>query len=248
MNQILHEQFLINIFDELGSTNTQLAKDALSKNLDEFNVYLAHKQTKGKGRINRKWQSYKENLQFSILLKPNISISKIHHINFISVIALGNIIKNLNYSNLNISYKWPNDLIINDRKIAGILLESLQGTNNEQLAILGIGVNIGNSPKNTTFPSQNLKDLGIIIDKITFLKDFLTEFKKLYNGWIDFGFRQYRKIWLENAYNLNKIISISNGKKEISAIFKGITEDGELEIIENNRIITIRSADISPNN
>ena len=247
MNQILHEQFKIHIFDVVGSTNTELTNDALSENLNEFSVYLAHQQTHGKGRISRKWQSYKENLQFSILLKPNIAISRIHHINFISVIALGNTIKKLNYNNLNISYKWPNDLLVNNCKIAGILLEILQNSKNEQLAILGIGVNIGNSPKNTIFPSQNLKDLGIIVEKITFLKSFLVEFKSLYEGWINFGFSKYRKIWLQNAYNLGKEITISDDKKVINAIFKGITNDGELEIIQNNKVTKLRNADIDLN-
>ncbi len=248
MKQELYNDFLISFFDEIDSTNSQLSRDAIKHNMSEFNVYLAEKQNKGRGRMSREWRSFESNLHFSILLRPNTSIINAHQINFISVMALGNILEKISSSNNKISYKWPNDLLVNSQKIAGILQESFQN-NNKIMVILGIGVNINKNPSETIFPSTNLDKCNININKYQLLKLFLDEFKGLYSGWQNFGFNKYQKLWLKKAFKLGEKITINiNNKptiKSVTGIFKGITPNAELELLDQDKVSIYQYGDVS---
>ena len=106
-------------FPTLSSTNQYLKENY--KKYDEFVVVTTDNQTNGKGRMDRVWNSSKDDLIFSILLKPKFDSSKIPLISLIMGASLCNVINKYQ----NCSIKWPNDIIINDKKIAGILVEAI---------------------------------------------------------------------------------------------------------------------------
>lgn len=129
-----------------------------------------------------------------------------------------------------IKLKWPNDILINDKKISGILLESLTVANNNYL-IIGVGINIIHNPLNidqltTSFAAEN-----ITIHEPTALLDiFIVNFEKCYQIWEQKGFTEIRKAWLEKAYKLNKPVTINDNSNPITGIFKGIDELGRIII------------------
>lgn len=143
-------------FDELDSTN-----DYLKKNHSKYKkntVIRALKQTNGRGRFSRVWES-KEDLTFSILFNENNP----HH--FIAPLAINNILNKLNY---NSSIKWPNDILIDNKKVSGILIEKIF-CGEDNVTIVGIGINISKRDEyaylfnHTNFDSEYI--LKCIIDE-----------------------------------------------------------------------------------
>lgn len=221
-----YQNFTIHEFDELASTNKTAAELANLGKISDHEIILARKQTAGRGRLNRGWESPEGNLYFSLLLRPKIGIEKISQLSFVGITALRLAVKNsvAKWPNA----KWPNDLLIDEKKVAGLLLESKISEKNCEFVVLGIGVNLVSNPTQTIFPASNLKNFGIEISPQEMLKNFLNEFEKLYQNWLDFGFAGIRQLWLQSAYRLNEKVKLKIDEKEIEGIFSGMDEEGNL--------------------
>ena len=245
-----YKNFLIHHYHKVTSTN-DLAKELLNnRQIFANQIILSDIQTMGKGRMNRQWQSPVGNLYFSLCL--DLSLINSHFLSTLPLfcaIVLNQTISNLDSRNLNILNKWPNDLLIENKKIAGILVENLLINDNQKLAIVGIGVNINNNPNNSQFPSGNLSEFDFKISNIQLLKKFLDEFDNLFKVWEKFGFKNLKKIWLEKAYKLHQNISINLGKNNqqnlLTGIFKDIDESGNIVILNDEKSFTISVGDVS---
>lgn len=234
------KNFLIQHFDEVPSTN-DLAKDLIkNKQIFANHIILADQQNKGRGRLDRQWLSPFGNLYFSLVLsRPKIShIQNIHTLSLLTNLSLNQLITNLaltNNFNLNIQNKWPNDLLIEKHKIAGILLENLFINNNDEFIIIGVGVNIDNSPAQTNFLAGNLKQFNIVISPVDFLKNFIDHFENNWLIWQQFGFKNFRQLWLNNAYKLNDFIEIKIDDKIISGKFIDLDDCGNLILLDSSQ-------------
>ncbi len=125
--------------EEVDSTNSYLLKE--SKNLANGTTLLSEFQASGKGRLNRKWYSSKsENLTFSILLNEKLNKFNPNHINLAASLAVANSIENL--FQLKTDLKWPNDVLIKNKKVCGILLESTSSGSTLDSLVIGIGINV----------------------------------------------------------------------------------------------------------
>lgn len=228
-----YKNFVIHQFDELESTNkTALELGSLGK-ISNREIILAKTQSAGRGRMDRRWISPEGNLYFSLLLKPNVDLGKIPQLSFVGIAALRLAIKNS-------LVKWPNDLLIEEKKVAGLLLESkISGTNCE-FVVIGIGVNLVSNPSKTIFPASNLKDFGIENSPEEMLKSFLDEFEKLYQNWLDFGFAGIRQIWMQKAYRLNEEIKCGDE----FGTFLGIDDEGNLLLNQSGVTKKISVADV----
>lgn len=233
-----HQDFVIHEFLELESTNKTALELARLGKISDREIILAKQQSAGRGRQDRSWISPTGNLYFSLLLLPKISVEKIPQLSFVGITALRLAVKN------SVS-KWPNDLLIEERKVAGILLESKISGENCDFVVLGIGVNLISNPSETIFPASNLKNFGIEISPQELLKNFLNEFEKLYQNWLDFGFAGIRQLWLQSAYRLNEEIKIKLDGEEIVGVFSGMDEEGNLILNREGKILKISVGDVS---
>ncbi len=178
-------------------------------------VIHAAQQTKGKGRMGRTWTGLDNNLFMSVVLpRPQIPSDY----SFIAALAVAKAI-----APLPAQIKWPNDILVGGKKIAGILLETTSDT-----LIIGIGVNIAASPNDTLYPTTSLKELRIdttskdLLDKILQnLQDVITLYQKT-------GFQDIRRQWLAFAAGIGQQIRICLPNKELTGIFNGLTEQGAL--------------------
>lgn len=243
-----YKSFTIDPLGETTSTNQLAFNLARSNQINHNHVIIAKKQTAGKGRYGRVWESFDGNLYFSILLKPaNKNLDLISTLSFVSAVAMGMAINDLKTkSTTKISYKWPNDILINNNKAAGILLESDVNQNQINFVIIGIGVNIIANPDNTIYPATNLKREEFLeISPENLLKKFLDNFSDLYEKWLNFGFKPIRNLWLENAFNLNKEISVNLSNQKVKGLFKDLDENGNLILqLENKETVIISSGEI----
>jgi BirA family biotin operon repressor/biotin-[acetyl-CoA-carboxylase] ligase len=119
-----HQNFIIHDYDKVDSTNNLAHQLAKSGNITHNHVILSKEQNAGKGRYGRVWESPIGNLYFSILLKPDKDIVSSTLLSFVAVTAMGIAINEISNNEIPVQYKWPNDILISGKKIAGLLLES----------------------------------------------------------------------------------------------------------------------------
>ncbi len=254
---MLYKNFTIHHFKNVDSTNNVAWHLAKSFQIDHNHLILADSQTGGKGRMGKNWQSPSGNLYFSLLLKPQKSINKSSQLSFLAAVALGLTIDKFNNDKSiqkPIHHKWPNDILLDGKKIAGILLES-DYANNQQLEttivnfiVLGIGVNVNSHPTNTSFPASNLASEGLIfVNKNKILKSFLDDFANLYQQWLKFSFTPIRNLWLSKAYKIKEKITVNLPKQTLEGIFYDLDNEGNLLLEVDGRIILINSGEVFVN-
>lgn len=232
--------------DEILSTNSELLSDKQHYK-KSGTVLLAEKQIKGKGRKDRTWQSAKgANLTFSILLtKDHLSDVKINHINLIASLAVASAIENL--YQLRTELKWPNDIFINKKKVAGILIEtSVKGSKVERV-VIGIGVNLNQIAFQGEFnhPPTSLKlETGLNIDRENMLAEVLNIFEEFFLKLKD----QYASVledWREKCKMIGDKIAVTDGEKVRNGIFYDIDDDGYLLLKQKDKIEKIHFGDVS---
>lgn len=163
--------FKMHYYSVLTSTNKK------AKEFDNGNAIIAASQTKGKGRLKRKWSSSKGGIYMSIVLKPEIK-----NINKLTMIAARAVQKTLKKSGVITKIKFPNDLQYKGKKICGILTENIFKNNEIEKMIIGIGINTNNSlPKSLGNKAITLKKIiKRKIDNKKIIKQMLKEFNSLY--------------------------------------------------------------------
>lgn len=213
-------------FNTLPSTNKYL-KDNYQK-LDDFTVVYTDKQTDGKGRMQRKWFADNGSLTFSILLKPNVQELLIP---LISLVMGASVYLTISQY-INCSIKWPNDIMVNDKKICGILVEGVSSKKVEAI-IVGIGININQEifDEEIQYKATSLnKELHTSFDKMKIMNGVINNFNTLYND------------FLRNNYSFLNICKKNNYLKEKKAFYN----NQEVEIIDitNNGNLLIKKGNI----
>lgn len=225
-------------FDEVTSTN-DIIKNLCTRPNEQY-VVCAKKQTNGRGRMGRKWQSLEGNLFFSLAL--NVDMQSLGMFILMCDLTLCHIIRHLQPTAA-VQIKWPNDVLLNNAKVSGMLLEKGPA----DYLIIGIGVNLIWHPTTSdiAYPTTSLKDTGINITAKQFLKLFLSQFTK--NSVLletKKGCDVLRNQWLGYVKGLGKIVTIHQENKEISGVFKGIDENGYLMLENETGICQIRAGDV----
>lgn len=222
---------------EVSSTNDEIKKYC-SDNGSKI-VLCAEKQTAGRGRRGHSWLSLSGNLFFSMAFE--FDIRNAGKIAIISGLSLLQVIKQLK-ENANVLLKWPNDVLLNNAKVSGILLE--KGCGN--YLIVGIGVNIAQSPISNELCYQvtSLSEAGIDIEKNAFLKHYIKFFLQNLSLLQTQGFAVLREKWLRNAKGLEQEIIVRQDGKEKKGIFKGIDENAALLMATSHGIEKIMAGDV----
>jgi BirA family biotin operon repressor/biotin-[acetyl-CoA-carboxylase] ligase len=241
--------FDIKSFEAIDSTSAH-AKRLAVEGAPEGTVVFALDQAKAYGRYGREWLSHKGNLYFSLILRPNIDIRKLCQVSFVTALAVGRVIRALFPENPEkVTYKWPNDILVDEKKVAGILLETslMSSKKSADWLVIGVGINTVYHPtKGTTHPAFSLVDAGA--DPTTekkMLKAILAEFDTLYAQWQEHGFAAIRKEWLEGAAFKDKKIQANTAKETYQGIFRDLNPAGELVLeLEDGRKRLISTGEI----
>ena len=215
-------------FTKIESTN-DFARSLINEHKIFKGIVIADEQTKGRGRYGNKWNSPKGNLYFTVFFP--ILRSNLKKIQFLVQLQIRNILNNYNIKN--VSLKWPNDLYINNKKVCGILQESI--VLGKLFLIIGIGINVKSSPKIKKYPTT-------YINKETKKKIILTELvDKLKKAFVSkiidkkYSFKKIVKDWNKYAFNRNKFINFKLNNKIYKGIFRGINNNGALILEHNNQ-------------
>ena len=232
--------------EEIDSTNSFLLNKANKFNTDGT-VILAEKQNKGHGRKDRVWYSTKEqNLTFSILItNKELLKDKFNHLNFAASLSVALAIENL--FQLRTELKWPNDILVNGKKIAGILLESIsQGSKIEKL-VIGIGLNVNQVmfQGNFNIPPTSIKsELNEPVDRERLLAELLNVFEELLQK-VKNSPVELMKDWKARCRLIGEKISIVENEKVKYGIFDDLDDDGFLLLKNKGKIEKIHFGDVS---
>ena len=237
-------------FEEIDSTQN-FAQNIAADKKENGTIIIAEKQTSGRGRLDRKWTSPKGGIWFSLIIHPKFDVSSSTLIPILSAVALSKSIKSV--LDIETEVKWPNDITMNGKKVAGVLVDASFQTNSIDYLILGIGINFDIDTKKlekrlTKTPNfYGIDSLRGKEDKTppkTLLKEFLLQFEKnLFQ--LDKGEKsKIIKEWTKRAAGIGKKITINTSNGKISGISQGIDNDGALKIKTRNEIKKIYVGDV----
>jgi BirA family biotin operon repressor/biotin-[acetyl-CoA-carboxylase] ligase len=225
-------------FPELDSTNAEALRRAAAGEAGPLWI-RADRQSAGRGRRGRTWEGNAGNLFTTLLISPERPRADWAQLSFVAAVATADMAAHFAPKAV-IAVKWPNDVLAEGRKLAGILLE----TAGAGLAI-GIGINLVSHPEGTEFPAISLAGLGAKPpspnDTLAFLA---TTFAGWYEVWRDRGFEPVRDAWLARAAYLGQRIRARLPDKERAGVFEGINAEGALLLNEGNKVRAIAAGEV----
>lgn len=194
---------------------------------------LADQQTGGKGRQGRTWESLEGNLFASLLLYPACDISRIPELSFVSAVAVAGTLRH--FSESQITCKWPNDVMVEGKKTAGILLEAESSGNPQKpWVVIGIGINVSASPSGVDYPATCLNDhRGTAVSRDEAFEVLAEKMSEALTRWAMDGFGPIRTLWLNQAYNRGEKIKIESAGKAQEGTFEGLSKTGALLLKDN---------------
>ncbi|RMF10457.1 MAG: biotin--[acetyl-CoA-carboxylase] ligase [Alphaproteobacteria bacterium] len=215
------------IYDELDSTNAEaLRRIRAGTARDEWIV--ATRQTAGRGRKGRSWISEEGNLFATRLLRANCPRSRAAQLSFVAGLATHDAVVLAVSETPDVRCKWPNDVLINDRKVAGLLLETEGSGDLAEWVAIGIGINVVHAPDDVIFPATSIA----AEDGKTSAEDVLRHLNERMEFWVGKwrkqGFSAVREAWRNVAAHLGQTISVQADGERITGRFADIDEHGAL--------------------
>ena len=234
----------VEVLESVDSTNDYAKKKA--KELVDGSVIISLEQVKGKGRRGRSFHSGKgDGIYLSIILKPGFEPAKAP---FITSIAGAALVNTFNKFNIQTKIKWPNDVLINGKKVAGILTEMSADMEFIEYIVLGVGINVSG----LEFPSElkniatSLKLEGYDVKKLSIIWQFIYEFELLYNLYLNENTSEVVNILRNNSSVIGKQINVHYMNEVESAIAVDINNQGALIIkTQEGEVKELSSGEIS---
>jgi BirA family biotin operon repressor/biotin-[acetyl-CoA-carboxylase] ligase len=222
----------------LDSTNEEARRLAAAGEMGPLWITAAC-QTAGRGRRGRAWDTPAGNLATTLLLQPGASQATAGQLSFAAALAAAETVSHF-APDAAVTVKWPNDVLAEGRKIAGILLEG--GPN--WLAI-GIGINLAHHPEGTAFLATSLPQLGIAPPSCdAALTVLAARFAHWYDAWMEKGFETLRAAWLKRASGLGAPITARLPHETRAGLFEGIDASGALLLKEETGVRAIAAGEV----
>ena len=198
------------VYNEVTSTNT-VAKFLSRHDTENGTVIISERQTNAKGRSGKSWESPLGGVWLSIILKPNVDHSRLPLITIATGVAVAKTLERIGIKNAEI--KWPNDILINGKKVCGILTEAVAKFNTIENVIVGVGIDANletkDLPEKLQAGTTTLKDeLGRDGDENLLIKIFLEEFEKISEIFYEKDYESILKEWRKRSYTIGKIVEV----------------------------------------
>lgn len=235
--------------DVVDSTNN-VAKQLCAADALDRTLVWARRQTAGRGRHSRNWVSPLGNLYISLILRPEVDMAQATGLTFVAAVAVGEAVSSMLPPGTPVTCKWPNDVLVRGRKVAGILLEcSTTARGGLDWVIVGIGVNVATHPDDseTIYPATALGREGGEGVSVDGLLDVLC--RRLDDWcarWAREGFGVVRQAWLERCHGLGKPIDVSLDGERLHGIFRGLDGDGALILESHGLTRRVTAGDVFP--
>lgn len=233
-------------FESIDSTNS-CAKAVAGCGAGEGTVVIAEHQTEGRGRHGRVWQSVPhENLMFSIVLRPRLSPEGLNLLPLYVAVAVSDAIER--FTGLKPECKWPNDVLLEGKKVAGILIEGSYKQNAVDYVVVGVGINVNQTafPPDLQNTATSLRlQAGKEFDRIPLFREILASMEGLYRNSTADGFQSIIPRWLSHSSMVNRPISVSQQGTIISGTVKGLSPEGGLILQTDGAERTVFAGDVT---
>jgi BirA family biotin operon repressor/biotin-[acetyl-CoA-carboxylase] ligase len=234
-------------YDTVGSTNDE-AKRLARAGAEEGTVVWALEQNAGRGRRGRVWASPRGNLYASMIVRPDRPVNRAAQLGFVAALAVGDTLGATFGGAAGLSYKWPNDVLLHGRKIAGILLESELGEGAvPAFVVVGVGINLASSPGDAEFPATSIAEQGLgHVSPAEALAGFTHHFQAWVERWRADGFAPVRTAWRANAVSLGEAIRVQLDAATLHGRFIDIDQEGALLLESAGELRHISAGDVFP--
>jgi BirA family transcriptional regulator, biotin operon repressor / biotin---[acetyl-CoA-carboxylase] ligase len=220
-------------YQEVDSTNLK-AKELATQGVPDGSVVIAEYQSRGQGRLQRKWLSPAgKNLLFTIIFYPPSPPPKVFQLTLLASLAVCKSI--INQTGLAAGIKWPNDVYVGNRKICGVLTEFTPQGEGVKWAVVGIGLNVNFDPaaneEVSAIATSIRNELGRPQHRLYVLKSILEEMDRLYTHFLSGTMAPVREEWLAHSVILGKPVTITSYDHQEDGIAESIDEDGALILL-----------------
>ncbi len=230
-------------YPQLSST-MDLARSEARKGAGEGTVILADEQTSGRGRVKRSWLTPPGNIALSVILYPDVSY--LPYLIMIASLAVVHAVESV--TGLKAVIKWPNDILIDGKKVCGILIENEISGEKKTRAIIGIGINVnlgGFQVKDSSIPVTSLeKEINRTVAKIDLVKNLLEDMERLYlklpNG------EDIFQRWQDRLVTLGKRVVVQTGSETLTGLAESVDTTGALMLkLDDGSLTSIVAGDVT---
>jgi len=230
-------------YEALGSTNAEAL--ALARAGERGPLWIsARTQSAGRGRRGSHWVSPAGNLHATLLLSEPSQPAHAPQLSFVAALAVHDAVAaTAPQLGPDLKVKWPNDLLVQNAKVAGILVE---GESNPRFAVvIGIGVNCALHPDNTDYPAVDLAGLGALVVPDALLQELAEAMQKRLAQWKGgLGFSATRADWLKRAAGLGEILRVRLPERELYGRFQGLDDAGRLLLEQAGTVTPVTAGEV----
>ncbi|NKB57065.1 MAG: biotin--[acetyl-CoA-carboxylase] ligase [Alphaproteobacteria bacterium] len=214
--------------ESVGSTNDEARARALD-GASDGTVVWAREQIAGRGRRGRTWSSPQGNLYTSTIFRPGKPAGETAQLSLVAAVALGDALASLLPEAAAVGCKWPNDILVNGAKVAGILLESSGSGGAVPWVVVGCGINVASHPDDANYTAT---DLDTVLERAigleTVLEAFLASLFRWRDRWLKDGVAPIRQAWIDRAVGIGGPITVRLPDRELVGRFSDMDADGAL--------------------
>jgi BirA family biotin operon repressor/biotin-[acetyl-CoA-carboxylase] ligase len=228
---------------EVGST-MDVARELADRRAPEGTIVIAERQTAGRGRRGREWVSLPGGLWVSLLLRPQIELCQAGCISILTAVAIADALQD--HYGIGVRVKWPNDLMLQGKKLGGVLVELATVAQRIDWLITGLGINGNNSiPEGARIPAISLSNaLEHPVELEACLMVILREIARFYRVFLREGFEPIRQRW-EELSALEDGIWVQKGEERFEAQVKGLSTLGKLIVERSGRIEELMAEEVT---
>jgi BirA family biotin operon repressor/biotin-[acetyl-CoA-carboxylase] ligase len=231
MNPRVPAGYSVAIFDEIDSTNEEARRRAAAGERGPLWIW-AKRQTAGRGRRGRAWASPEGNLMATLLVAPGVPAVEAARLSFVAALAVRDLVAAY-AARAAVRVKWPNDVLVDGKKIAGILLESSgqEGVDIVPWLAVGIGVNLVYAPEDTPYPATFVGAHGPAPSAAEALAELADAWETRFRVWRVSGFAAIREAWLEVAAGVGQPVEVRLPNETLHGRFETLMPDGALSLL-----------------
>lgn len=242
------EGYVRRVLAEVDSTMAEAQRSAHGRTGPEW--ILGLRQTQGRGRRGRPWVDPEGNFAATLVLPPLANPGQGAMLSFVAALALYDTCVAVTGRPEAFAIKWPNDVLLNGQKLAGILLESAGGGTGQRFLAIGIGVNLRAAPAVAEVEAQALRpvallsEAGVSVSPEDFLDLLAPEFARYFRQFSTYGFTPIREAWLARAARVGEVITARTLRQTLTGTFETIDESGNLVLVTAKGRVALPAAEI----
>jgi BirA family biotin operon repressor/biotin-[acetyl-CoA-carboxylase] ligase len=240
------ERFRHEALDDVGSTNTECMERARAGDAGDLWI-TARRQLGGRGRRGRAWISEPGNLYASLLLIDPAPTAAFGSLPIAVALALYRAISaEMPFAGDRVRIKWPNDILVDDKKVSGILVEAQKLPNGRHAVVIGCGVNVAHRPDDPLYPATTLSEAGATTSPESLFAHLMQELAEVLALWDGGrGVAAVVAAWKQHVKGIGAAITVNLPDRSISGIFSSIEDDGLLQLrLPTGELMRIASGDV----